>query len=415
MPNNLIFNPFLEIHIDSEVETDFLLLAPKKNVGLQILRLNKTLDAKLLNLLNAYSKIGLNYVEIDDELTSDEIELFQTNAILVDDSEKPVKPLFSCQLETVEVSDVAKANDLIVNPTFRFEPMNLATFKEWIYQKHYSPQQATAWIENPVTKIEIGYWLTPEQTEIVSKFEKGQQIIFDLEEEILNKLISAQIIVSQKQFEAETENWKDVVANARLEFKKNRYIAVEKLLPKSQMNAMQMFYKEYISQGFMEFGDEFVNRRFRQHNEPLARQFHFNYASLMSIITGQKIIPSYCYAASYKEGAELKPHTDREQCEFSISFQVDYEPKQDNDVSPWDLCLATPKTKFEGKVKFEWDEFENDPELSSNSSSVKLKNGDGLFYKGRDLIHYRYSLPKDHRSTSLFFHYVPADFDGKLS
>ena len=228
------------------------------------------------------------------------------------------------------------------------------------------------------------------------------------------KLVSANILVTESLFEHEKAKWEQNVNHAQKQFAKHRFIAIDKLLPSSQMVAMKEFYSEYISQGFMEFGDEFVKRRYRQYNEPLAMQFHKNFTRIMSKIVCSEIVPTYCYAASYREGAELQPHTDRKQCEFSISLQVDYQPNQEDQSSPWNLNLAFPDKRFDMESAFSWDEFHSDSSLSKNTKAIKLKNGEGLFYKGRELIHYRYSLPKNHNSTSLFFHYVSKDFKGDL-
>jgi len=40
--------------------------------------------------------------------------------------------------------------------------------------------------------------------------------------------------------------------------------------------------------------------------------------------------------------------------------------------------------------------------------------GDGLAYRGTRLPHYRHELAEGHMSTSIFFHYVAADFSGQL-
>jgi hypothetical protein len=40
--------------------------------------------------------------------------------------------------------------------------------------------------------------------------------------------------------------------------------------------------------------------------------------------------------------------------------------------------------------------------------------GDGLFYRGTRVPHYREALGDGFSSTSIFFHYVPADFKGTM-
>src|SRR5205085_12676542 len=125
--------------------------------------------------------------------------------------------------------------------------------------------------------------------------------------------------------------------------------------------------------------------------------------------------PSYVYAASYKEGAVLDPHVDREQCEYSISLQVDYYPEPLDGISPWPLFLepfVPPKDASASDRRFEQSEFKSDDELKR---AVHLANGDGLLYKGRELVHYRNALPDGNRSTSLFFHYVSESFSGTLN
>jgi hypothetical protein len=40
--------------------------------------------------------------------------------------------------------------------------------------------------------------------------------------------------------------------------------------------------------------------------------------------------------------------------------------------------------------------------------------GDGLAYRGTRLPHYRHKLGEGQTSTSIFFHYVAANFSGSL-
>jgi hypothetical protein len=177
---------------------------------------------------------------------------------------------------------------------------------------------------------------------------------------------------------------------------------------------MRRFYRQFVSQGFMPFEDA-QSRRFYQHNEPLSAYFHQQIACLMSIIVGEKVIPSYVYAASYIDKADLAPHLDRAQCEFSISFQVDYLPEIENHLSPWGLFLTPSVSNADGTFSCHSNEFPAKNEAEDKNTAVYLASGDGLIYKGRELVHYRYPLTAGHQSTSLFFHYVPKNFDGQLN
>jgi hypothetical protein len=123
----------------------------------------------------------------------------------------------------------------------------------------------------------------------------------------------------------------------------------------------------------------------------VARFFHHQLANTISAIAREAIKPSYVYLASYLSGAELKKHTDREQCEFSISLCLDFSPEPQLATS-WPIRLDTPQ----GTV------------------TVYQALGDGLVYRGVKVPHYRNVLADEHTSTSIFFHYVAEDFAGRL-
>ena len=87
----------------------------------------------------------------------------------------------------------------------------------------------------------------------------------------------------------------------------------------------------------------------------------------------------------------LAKHTDREQCEFSLTLCLDYAPEP-RCATPWPLAC----TRNRGR------------------SAVFQAIGDALLYRGCQLPHSRDGLPEGHTSTSIFFHYVRQDFTGSL-
>jgi hypothetical protein len=145
----------------------------------------------------------------------------------------------------------------------------------------------------------------------------------------------------------------------------------------------------------MKFGDTQVPRRFAEYGERVAQMLHGAFLPLMQRIVGSDVVPTYAYAAVYAEGAELEPHVDKEDCEYSFSFQLDYQPEPSDGISPWPLYLSS-RPPSDRRVD------------TKSDRAIQLANGSFLAYKGRELVHYRTALPKGHRSTSLFFHYVPA-------
>ena len=141
----------------------------------------------------------------------------------------------------------------------------------------------------------------------------------------------------------------------------------------------------------IQLGDQQSPRRYVAHNESVACFFHHQIANAVAAVVGEAIKPSYVYLASYVSGAELKKHTDRQQCEFSVTLCLDFSPEPKR-ATPWPIRLDTGK----GTV------------------TVYQALGDGLVYRGTKLPHYRDVLAEGCTSTSIFFHYVPVDFSGPL-
>ena len=405
---NFVINSFTGIYVKENI---CLLVSPKPQSGLQYLEIQKSERPQLYELFLDLSKIRLDFLDIEKDLNDEERELLYEYGVLVEPENIPQKPLFACQLSDAENSGIEdNFSSLIVNPHFRFEPVNLDNFNSWIQQKHLAPYQASVWIKTLLTEIEIGYWLDEKQTEIVSKFKAGEKLSFEIEKDLLSKLISAEIVVSDKILKHKEEIYGQILKQAQKHFKEKKYAVLPELLPSAQMKALRNYFREYVRNGFMPFGDNQVNLRYYQHDEPLAVFFHENLTKVMSLVAGEEVQPSYVYAASYKEGAKLKPHTDREQCEYSFSFQVDYLPEQENHLSTWGLFV---KELEEGEAHTS-EEFPAENQSEDTNKAVYLKSGDALIYKGCELVHYRYELPQGHQSTSLFFHYVPVNFEGQL-
>lgn len=354
-----------------------------------------------------------------EDLTDEERDLLVKNGFLVDKSFAPKKPLFHYFLDELELENDSEpqiSTGLTVNPSFRFEPFDLTKASHLINDNNFSPEFPIAWVKLPVTEIEIGYWLRNEFVEIAQKFTAGKKLAFEIDENLLSKFIQAGILINTDSWRKKEIEIKQQLEKARQTFQTEKYVVVENILPSYYMRAMKAFFREYVSNGFMPFNDTQVERRFYEHNLPLARFFHQNFTKLVSIIVGEEVMPSYVYSASYIEEAALDPHIDRPQCEYSISFQVDYQPEPENDLSPWGLYVSPLElADRQYSSSFPWEDYPEDDPESRKCKKVQLKSGDGLFYKGSELVHYRYSLPKGHRSTSLFFHYVAKDFAGTLN
>ncbi len=421
MPTSkLIINPYSQITMleDAGKIVGVEIEVPILHKGKNIFQISTLSNPDLVDFILDLTRWGFTNFNAE-ELSDSEHQLLAQNGFLVNRDAIPEKPLFNCFLDEIEIEENDKdldCNSLTVNPSFRIDPFDLTKSQDLVNKNNFSPFYPIGWIKSLVTKIEIPYWFRNEYIEIAQNLKAGEQINFKVEKSILAKFVQAGIVINPDTWKQKESEISLNIENAHKRFVDEKYVVLEELLPKHYMQAMKKFFREYVANGFMPFSDSQVKRRYYQHNLPLAQFFHKNLVKIMSSIVGMEVRPSYVYAASYVEDAILDPHIDREQCEYSISFQVDYHPKPTNDISPWGLYVTPVSENYESSLTvFPWKDFPEDDFNNRKCNKVNLSSGDGLFYKGRELIHYRYALPKNHKSTSLFFHYVASTYDGLLN
>jgi hypothetical protein len=188
------------------------------------------------------------------------------------------------------------------------------------------------------------------------------------------------------------ERLRDADAARRL-LGERRFVSLPRLIPALQVAAARRYYRALIAEGFLPFGDAHWPDRYFAAKEPLAYCFHQQLTSVVGRVAGQSVKPSFCYFASYRPGAVLPPHTDREQCEYSLSILIDQSPEP-TDVSSWPLYLQPPG--------------------ASAATPVTGGLGDGVLYYGREVTHYRERLVTADFCSFWFFFYVPEAFTGPL-
>jgi len=204
-------------------------------------------------------------------------------------------------------------------------------------------------------------------------------------------LAGAKILVSRSGKDSRQPRNDERLREASILFRERGYAPVGGLIHPFHIAALRRYYRHQIRSGAIRLGDRQSPRRYVAYNEPVARFFHHQIAPALCALAGQALKPSYVYMASYLSGAELKKHTDREQCEFSVTLCLDFSPEPAA-ATPWPIRLDTP----------------------TGTVTVYQALGDGLAYRGTRLPHYRTPLGEDQTSTSIFFHYVAADFAGSL-
>jgi hypothetical protein len=94
--------------------------------------------------------------------------------------------------------------------------------------------------------------------------------------------------------------------------------------------------------------------------------------------SGFSLIPTYSYFRTYSNGCTLEAHTDRPECEISVTIAL-----SQND---W----AFECTGLDGKDR-----------------SLALDKGDAIVYRGMDVKHSRLTPLREDVSHHVFLHYVP--------
>lgn len=104
-------------------------------------------------------------------------------------------------------------------------------------------------------------------------------------------------------------------------------------------------------------------------------------------VVGKKLFPTYTYARIYLNGADLRPHLDREECEHSVSVFLGGKYEK-----IWPLWISRG--------------------MGALPEPIALYPGDALVYRGSELSHWRDEFEGEEH-FQVFLHYVESE--GKYS
>jgi hypothetical protein len=249
----------------------------------------------------------------------------------------------------------------------------------------------TAWLTDPATHALQPFWLSSDLADALYDLQPGDPLPSSFSLRLQGTLAMANVLVDDAFGTTRCHNWAETVSRCHEQFRTRGFAPVRDLIHPFHISALRRYYRQLIRTGKLPLGDGQTPQRYVAHNESVARFFHRQLTNAISQLAGEPLKPSYVYMGSYQSGATLERHTDREQCEFSLTLCVDYSPEPHR-ATPWPLILHTDN----GDIR------------------VFQSIGDALLYKGRELPHSRTALPLGHTSTSIFFHYVRKHYAGPL-
>tara|TARA_B100000424_G_scaffold13816_2_gene10192 strand:+ start:4502 stop:6553 length:2052 start_codon:yes stop_codon:yes gene_type:complete len=169
-------------------------------------------------------------------------------------------------------------------------------------------------------------------------------------------------------------------------------VTVNDVLDANILNLCKAYYKETISNNVWELGDRQAHR-YKAHNEPMSRFLHYEILPLIEKLAGKPLKPTYTYLSAYVKGADLPGHTDRADCEYTVSFIID---KPDNCEWPIYVHKKRQPEKYKGRYP------ENPPK--EECVPVDCNAGGLMMFQGTDRIHFREKFDQDYYNIILL-HY----------
>jgi hypothetical protein len=255
----------------------------------------------------------------------------------------------------------------------------------------FALQGTIAWVRSRATGNLLPFWLGPQLEGVSRGLRRNEPLPSSVPDSARRVLAAAEILLPEDGTDEHERHRQERISRASQHFRAKGYAPFSDLIHPFHIAALRRYYRYLIRTGAIRLGDRQSPRRYVAYNDPVARFFHRDIAATLSAVAGESLKPSYVYLASYLSGAELKKHTDREQCEFSVTLCLDFSPEPKL-ATPWPIRLDAPP----GTV------------------AVYQALGDGLADRGTRLPHYRDPLGEGQTSTSIFFHYVGSDFAGSL-
>ena len=140
--------------------------------------------------------------------------------------------------------------------------------------------------------------------------------------------------------------------------------------------------ERYLLTGYCELKHRYNFDTFDPTNKNMDTKFYADYAmeslmvtklKKMEEITGLKLLPTYAFWRMYTYKSDLHKHKDRPSCEYSVT-----------------VCIASSGEKWP---------------IYADGVEVNLEPGDGLVYKGCDVLHWREEFEGDFQAQ-VFLHYV---------
>jgi len=243
------------------------------------------------------------------------------------------------------------------------------------------------WVQHPGTKILAPFWLDNAYRKLVRGLMAHEMLPTELEPSVLATLTNARVLVSADYEESESKKWTETFAKLGTRLRAEQYAVIRDIIDPLQIAALRKHFRILDHRNFLIPDLQGGSIRYALHNEPVAQFVHHQLSDLVRRVTGEPVMPSYCFLSVYKTGSFLAKHSDRPQCAWNLSLLIDTDPEKELGDS-WPIFL----------------------EVGGQTKAVRLKMGAGLLYRGTDIPHWRETLGNGETNTLILCHFVPEDF-----
>ena len=178
-------------------------------------------------------------------------------------------------------------------------------------------------------------------------------------------------------------------------------LVIDNVYSEESYKIIKQYFHSNIDAGNFALGDRQSNR-YKSNNESFSRLVQYELLPLVEHVVKKKMVPTYIYVSCYTKGDERKtdlpPHTDRPDCEYTISYIID-KPEGSN----WPIYVDKTKQPVKNKGRY-WfyPPKENCIAVDGNANSL-------MMFNGTDHIHYREEMPCEFYYIVLL-HFRSADY-----
>ena len=166
--------------------------------------------------------------------------------------------------------------------------------------------------------------------------------------------------------------------NLKQEYQFSEYegAVVNNTIDSSLLNLFKEYIKNNITNNAYQFKDR-QSDRWKSNDEPLSRFLHYELLPLIERISNKKLKPTYTYLCGYINGADLPSHTDRKECEYTVSFLIEKDTE-------WPIYLHKVKQNEPNKGRT-GDRYINHDECVE----LNCEEGGIIMFQGTDHLHFR--------------------------